>query len=236
MSPGAEHLDALAEIVNIGVGRAAGMLHDMLGAPIELAVPSVETVPAERLAAAGFGDLTDEGCVLVYMPFQGSLHGTAGLIVPAASAARLAAVLTGEEIGAEDAEGLRADTVIEVGSIVLNGILGSLGNLLELPVSYDPPTCLEGPLEGFPRRGTDNGFPRRGTDNGFPRRGTDKGSPKSVPTAGGSEVLLARGRFTATGLGIEAAVVVVFEGAISRPHPSHRQYNDDDSLPAADVA
>ena len=44
MNVSAEEIDALRELINIGVGRAAGALNDMVGAHVELRVPSVRLV------------------------------------------------------------------------------------------------------------------------------------------------------------------------------------------------
>ena len=42
-------VDALTELINIGVGRAAGMLNQILEAHIQLQVPSVKIFPHSQI-------------------------------------------------------------------------------------------------------------------------------------------------------------------------------------------
>lgn len=137
------HLDALSELMNIGVGRAAGMLNEMLGSPIELVVPTVKVLKISELADE-LGQTPDDHFAFVRLAFQGPIQGTAALVFPPDSAALLVAALTGEEPGTPDLDSVRAGTLSEVGNIVINGVMGSLGNLLSLPLTYDLPTYLEG--------------------------------------------------------------------------------------------
>ena len=146
MKLAARHLDALSELMNIGVGRAAGMLNEMLGSPIELVVPTVKVLRLSLLADE-LGQKPEDRFAFVRLPFQGSIQGTAALVFPPDSAAHLVAALTGEEPGTPDLDSVRAGTLSEVGNIVINGVMGSLGNLLRLPLNYELPTYLEGSPE-----------------------------------------------------------------------------------------
>ncbi|MCP3959473.1 MAG: chemotaxis protein CheC [bacterium] len=144
MKPSGRQLDALSELMNIGVGRAAGMLNEMLGSPIELVVPSVKICRISQLTSE-LGHAGGDGTyAFVRLPFRGTIHGTAALVFPPDSAAQLVAALTGEEPGTPDLDTVRAGTLSEVGNIVINGVMGSLGNLLEMPLTYELPTYFEG--------------------------------------------------------------------------------------------
>lgn len=143
--PDAGQLDALAELVNIGVGRAAGMLHQMIGAPIELAVPEVKVLRSPELDAE-LGPGTAGNYSFVRMLFGGRIQGAAALVFPPESAANLVAILTGEEEpDAPDLDAVRSGTLSEVGNIVINGVMGSIANLLQFPLRYELPTYFEGP-------------------------------------------------------------------------------------------
>ena len=50
MKPTSEHVDALGELVNIGAGRAAGVLNEMLNSCVSLHVPDVKILPAASLS------------------------------------------------------------------------------------------------------------------------------------------------------------------------------------------
>lgn len=146
MNVDAWQIDALTELMNIGVGRAAGMLNEMVDSPIELHVPSVKILAAGEL----MGELeqsSEESLSSVRLGFGGPIEGTAMLLFPTDSAAKLVGALTGEEPGTPDLDALRAGTLSEVGNIVINGVMGSIGNLLDLPLTYELPIYLEASLE-----------------------------------------------------------------------------------------
>ena len=177
------HLDALSELMNIGVGRAAGMLNEMIGSPIDLVVPSVKILKISELAAE-LGQRPDAAYAFVRLPFHGPIQGTAALVFPPDSAAQLVAVLTGEEPGTPDLDSVRAGTLSEVGNIVINGVMGSLGNILRLPLTYELPTYLEGSPEHLLGHRLSHVDPA---------------------------MLLAHTRFTVRDLEIQGTVILVFE-------------------------
>lgn len=144
--PSIEQFDALKEIVNIGVGRAASALNEMLDAHIELKVPSIcffnlndkEKVPAH---------LQIDQLSCVQMGFKGTFNGTAALVFPPESAAKLVTALTSQEAGAPGMNAVMAGTLNEVGNILLNGVMGTIGNILSKTFDYTFPNYLEGSLQ-----------------------------------------------------------------------------------------
>ncbi len=135
----ADAIDALRELINIGVGRAAGALNDMVGAHVELRVPSVRFVDPADLGEI-MRSIEGQNLAAVRLPFSGKLQGTATLVFPADSASKLVSMLTGEELGTPDLDSLRASVLTEVGNILLNGVMGSITNVLGQSISYDIPT------------------------------------------------------------------------------------------------
>jgi chemotaxis protein CheC len=136
-------LDAIQEAINIGVGRAAAALNDLVDRPVALVAPSVELLSFEQLARA-FEPLGSAAVSSVQMGFHGGLEGCAFLIFPQPSASRLVAGLTGDEGDAEDLDSLRSGTLTEVGNVVVNSVLGTLANLLDRPLRYSTPVYEEG--------------------------------------------------------------------------------------------
>jgi len=137
-------VDAIQEAINIGVGRAAAALNDLVDRPVALTAPSVELLSVEALAEA-FHPLGPGAVSSVQMGFHGSLEGCAFLIFPQPSASRLVAGLTGDEGDGEDLDSLRSGTLTEVGNVVVNSMLGTLANLLDKPLRYSSPVYEEGP-------------------------------------------------------------------------------------------
>jgi chemotaxis protein CheC len=137
--------DSLKEIVNIGVGRAAMSLNEMLNAHIELKVPSISFFNLRETDKIP-QHLQSQQLACVQMGFHGQFAGTAALVFPPDSAAKLVTALTGEAAGAPGMNAVLAGTLSEVGNILLNGVMGSIGNILAKPFDYSFPNYLEGSL------------------------------------------------------------------------------------------
>ncbi len=136
-------LDTLQEMINIGVGRAAAALNELVQHPVTLVPPRVELLDVDDLPGV-FGPLGNAAVSSVQMAFHGALEGGAFLIFPQPSASRLVAGLTGEDALGEDLDSLRSGTLTEIGNVLINSILGTLANLLDRPLRYSSPMYEEG--------------------------------------------------------------------------------------------
>jgi chemotaxis protein CheC len=132
------HIDAIKEFINIGVGRAAASLNEMVKFRVTLEVPFVRILSPLQFKRE-MSDLTDKNMPAVKMGFYGPVSGTAALVIQPESASKLVSVLTGIETGTVSLE----ETLREVGNIVLNGVLGSLANILKQHISYSLPAFTE---------------------------------------------------------------------------------------------
>lgn len=128
-----DDIDALGEIINIGVGRAAGSLSELIGTRIDLRVPIVQTV---ELTVA---DQMTESGMSIMQSFEGNVSGNALLLFPTDSGKKLAALLGGYGSDAEIPELEVSGVLAEVGNIVLNGVLGSLSNAIGSDFIYTVP-------------------------------------------------------------------------------------------------
>ncbi|MCR9200789.1 MAG: hypothetical protein NXI04_19300 [Planctomycetaceae bacterium] len=128
-----EDLESLAEIVNIGVGRAASSLSILLGSAIELKVPKV------RVIAASDRVLDQVDGISVKQQFTGAVAGKALLQFPTQTGRQLACLLTGYDELDEIPEFEISGVLAEVGNIVLNGVLGSLANITSSHLDYTVP-------------------------------------------------------------------------------------------------
>ncbi|WP_448572811.1 chemotaxis protein CheX [Trichothermofontia sp.] len=137
-------LDALQEMINIGVGRSASMLNQMLDVHVQLHVPQVKVLPAHVVEQELVQQLGLDPVATVQLGFSGSLSGLAQLVFPTASAAKLVSALSSEATdGPEDLDILRTGTLSEIGNIVLNGVMGMLSNLLHQHFQYSMPSYVE---------------------------------------------------------------------------------------------
>lgn len=137
-----EEKDALTELINIGAGKAAGVLSDMLQCHISLQVPSIQIMTRNELRAEMEG-LSRDRVSAVKLGFKGPFTGTAALVFPPDSASKLVSVLVSEESETADLDAIRVGTLSEVGNIVINGVMGSISNVLKQHISYSLPAYME---------------------------------------------------------------------------------------------
>jgi chemotaxis protein CheC len=146
MSATPYQIDALTELINIGVGRAAGMLNQILEAHVQLNVPSVKIFPHSEIEKV-LSNVAKTRLSVVSLVFKGSFSGTALLAFPSDSASHLVNILTGEELDVLDLDSVRVGALTEVGNIVLNGVMGSVSNVLKKRLSYSIPAYVEDTIE-----------------------------------------------------------------------------------------
>ena len=135
--------DALTELVNLGVSKAAFSLREMIGKQIILSVPSVElierTQAIEILRASELNKL-----VAVHQVFEGDIHGRALLIFPETRSLELVRAVTNENLPLEDILDLEQEALAETGNIILNGCLATIANLLKRTLKISLPEVLRG--------------------------------------------------------------------------------------------
>jgi len=149
MNVTADQLDALQELINMGVGRAASLLNEMVDSHIHLEIPFVKVLTASEAYQELGARFHNDSLASVKLSFTGSFYGTAGLIFPTESASTLVAVLTGEEAGSADLDAVKIGTLSEIGNIVINGVMGSISNVLKQHMHYTLPVYLEDTIDNL---------------------------------------------------------------------------------------
>jgi chemotaxis protein CheC len=151
-------LDALTELVNIGVSRAAASLRKMIGVQVLLSVPSVEIIDRET-AAQLIGTREDSQLVAVHQGFTGAFSGHAMLIFPEKSSLELVHAVTSTSVTSEEFADLEEEALAETGNIILNGCLATMANMLQQSLTMTLPEVLRGrgpelfQIAGEPGRG-----------------------------------------------------------------------------------
>jgi chemotaxis protein CheC len=136
-------LDALTELVNIGVSRAAVGLREMIGEQVLLSVPNVRLVTRAE-AVALLRERENSGLVAVHQMFKGALAGRALLIFPDANSLELVRAVTPGELPLEDIIELEQEALAETGNIILNGCLATIANMLRCHLNMSLPEVLRG--------------------------------------------------------------------------------------------
>lgn len=135
--------DALAEIANMGVSRAAASLRQMVGEQVMLSVPSVKIVTRQAAAKLVEGGNTKK-LVGVQQSFEGPFDGKAILIFPEAQSLELVRSIVGSEHSLEDVIDLEQEALAETGNIILNGCLATIANVLHRTMRMSLPTIVRG--------------------------------------------------------------------------------------------
>ena len=130
--------DALTEVVNIGVGKAAAALSQLMGERICLSVPRIIVCDPDELSR-NLDASPEQLDTSVVQDFNGDVSGRAVLAFPRSSGVKLGQVLAGLNETSDELDLDLADTLEEVGNIVLNGVLGSISNLLASGLIYSVP-------------------------------------------------------------------------------------------------
>lgn len=137
-----EH-DALTEVVNIGVSRAAASLRKMVGQQVLLSVPAVDVVSRTH-AAALLGERESDALIAVKQAFEGAFSGRALLIFPEANSLALVNAVTGEELSSDEVADLEEEALAETGNIILNNCLATMANMLMQPLTMSTPRVIRG--------------------------------------------------------------------------------------------
>ncbi|UUX93668.1 chemotaxis protein CheC [Methanoplanus endosymbiosus] len=135
-------IDAVREILNIGIGRAAGMLNKITKSHITLTVPDVEIISPKEFSERKNAENKDN-LATVKLEFRGEFSGTTAVLFPPDSAANLVMAITGEEAGTAELDSIRIETLKEIGNIIINGVMGSVGNIINSPLNYEIPAYNE---------------------------------------------------------------------------------------------
>ncbi len=135
--------DAMTELVNIGVSRAAASLRNMVGQQVMLSVPSLEVV-SRATAAVLVREREPDSLVVVRQDFSGAFYGQALLIFPETNSLELVRAVTGGLLTADEAAGMEDEALAETANVVLSNCLATLANMLERPLEMSLPQVMRG--------------------------------------------------------------------------------------------
>lgn len=135
--------DALTELVNIGVSRAAASLRKMIGHQVLLSVPALEIV-SRRVAATLIRERETGDLVAVRQDFTGAFAGRALLIFPEANSLALVRAVTGDELDEDGVADIEDEALSETGNVVLYGCLATMANMLKRPLEMSLPSVIRG--------------------------------------------------------------------------------------------
>lgn len=131
-------VDALREISSIAAGNAATSLSVMLGKKVTISVPSIMVEASGKIPEALGGE---ENIVsVVYFSVSGQLSGSILLMLSVSESLRLVKILTGQKVDQiERIDGMGISAIKELGNISIGTYLRTLGQALNLRITYSIP-------------------------------------------------------------------------------------------------
>ena len=138
-----EHeLDVFKELLNIGVGKAASLLNELVQSPIKLSIPNI-IVQELSVFIEEYIKSDSNPYFAVKLNFDGTFSGVAEIVFPSEIGNNLVSVLTGEEKYSEELDNVRVGTLNEVANMLLNGVMGSISNSFKESFQYSIPVYYE---------------------------------------------------------------------------------------------
>lgn len=135
--------DALAEIANVAMGRAATSLRQLVHNEVVLNVPSIEIL-LDSDAVTVITRADQPVLIAVHEDFRGLFSGRALLIFPETNSLELVRAIVGRQMPLDDIAELEIEAIQETGNIVLNSWISTLANLLKHNLVMSVPHVIRG--------------------------------------------------------------------------------------------
>lgn len=130
--------DALGEIFNIGVGRAAAGLSLIVEDEVMLSAPKVQLLPPAEVHQALLGQ-GFQYFSTVSQDFSGPFDAKAVLVFPEANALMIVSHMLGDGIPPDELSEYEQEAMCEVGNIILNACISALADLFKVNIEGSLP-------------------------------------------------------------------------------------------------
>ena len=137
--------DALLEIINIGIGKGANVLNQIVKHHVTLEVPRLEIFDQESFIKF-LDNWTQKQYAAVEMAFSSSFSGSGLLIFPTDKARTLVHLFVRELQQEDDMDILNISALTEIGNIVINSVFSTLSGQFNIEFKYDVPEYRHGDI------------------------------------------------------------------------------------------
>jgi chemotaxis protein CheC len=152
MNPLSElQMDALTEIFNIGAGRAASSLSEIVGDEVKLSVPRVQLYQSSEINAEVLS-LNSPRVGAVKQSFSGPFNADAMLLFTEERAMEIVHDMMGSQVGIEEIAEFEEEAMCELGNIILNACLSSMADILKLTLDSSLPAYSVGETDTILRQ------------------------------------------------------------------------------------
>ena len=128
--------DAITEVFNIGIGQAASVLNEMVAGHVELKIPRLSLLKKAELKQY-LEEKHEQLFSSVLLGFCGDISGSSSLLFSSDDAVKLVSLLTSED--SLPLESVTETTLLEVGNIVINSVMGAIANTVGRTLQYSVP-------------------------------------------------------------------------------------------------
>ncbi len=139
--------DALSEILNIGVGKSAQAMSQLVGEEVLLSVPEISFMTVGQAGTKLSKD--DKRMYSVRQAFRGVFGGDALLVFPEDGSRALVRSMAGDAIEESQLDDVMRDGMTEVGNIILNACMAALAELFAQPFETQAPHLQVGTARGI---------------------------------------------------------------------------------------
>ena len=136
-------IDAVTEILNIGLGSAAAALSEMVEEEVILSIPSVEVIDrasAAKIVGAGGIDAVSA----VHQEFSGPIWGNALLFFPEEQSMELVRAVLKNTMPLESLSEMEQEGMTEIGNVILNACLSSFADIFQNQIETNIPIFFQG--------------------------------------------------------------------------------------------
>jgi chemotaxis protein CheC len=133
------HLDALTEVFNIGAGRAAASLSEIVGDEVKLSVPRVEIRNSTEIDAALMA-LNSSKFGAVTQQFSGPFDAEAVLLFTEEHALEIVRDMMGSQMSVDELAEFEQEAMCELGNIILNACLSAMADVLKISLNSSLPS------------------------------------------------------------------------------------------------
>jgi len=140
-----DYCDTLCELFNIGMGRAAVSLSEMVDDEVLLTVPSLKAVDFNT-ALSIFNTNSPGKVNAVEQSFEGQFSGNAFLFFNDESSLQLVRSILGEDSWSSELGEMEQEALKEVSNIILNACFGCIADILSCELESGVPGLITGEI------------------------------------------------------------------------------------------
>ncbi|WP_159517158.1 hypothetical protein [Sunxiuqinia indica] len=141
-----KHRDALLEIINIGIGRGANVLNQIVEHHVTLETPTLDIFDEKSLMKF-LATWTDKDYAAVEMGFSSTFSGSGLLIFPSEKANKLVELFVRDLHINNSSDILNISALTEISNIIINSVFSTLSEQFEIELKYAVPEYRHGVID-----------------------------------------------------------------------------------------